>query len=261
MKSISALFAADLLKGEVAVITGGGTGIGFSIAKAFCELGADVVLTSRKMEHLEKAKEKIKSETGKDALIITCDVRHEDEVKAVVNAAKDKFGKVSMLVNNAAGNFRCETEKLSFNGWKAVTGIVLDGTFLFSREVFSAMKENGGGKILNIVATYAWTGNPRTAHSASAKAGVDTLTKTLAREWAPYHIRVNALAPGATETEGAKEALWANPGEYERIKEAVPLKRFAEPEEMAYAAVFLTSPLGDYITGETLVVDGGLWLK
>lgn len=261
MKSMSALFAPDFLKGEVAVITGGGTGIGFSIAKAFCELGADVVLTSRKMEHLEEAKEKIKNETRRDALIATGDVRKEDDVKSVVNAAKETFGKVTILINNAAGNFRCDTEKLSYNGWKSVTGIVLDGTFLFSREVFPLMKENGGGKILNIVAASAWTGNPKTAPSASAKAGVDVLTKTLALEWAPHHIRVNALAPGATETEGAKQALWATPGEYDRIKEAVPLKRFAEPIEMAYAAIFLVSPLSSYITGETLVVDGGLWLK
>lgn len=252
-------YAKNLLEGEVAVITGGGTGIGYACAAAFAELGAKVVLTSRKLENLELAAEKIKKETQKEALPIACDVRKEEEVKALMQKTKEHFGKLSILVNNAAGNFRCETEKLSSGGWKAVTGIVLDGTFFCSREAFPYLKESQGN-ILNIVAAYAWTGNPRTAPSASAKAGVDTLTKTLAVEWAPHGIRVNALAPGATETEGPKRALWGNPGEYDRIQNRVPLRRFAEPREIALAAVFLVSRLGAYVTGETLVVDGGLWL-
>lgn len=172
----------------------------------------------------------------------------------------DRQGGIGLLVNNAAGNFVCPAERLSARAWRAVLGIVLDGTFYCSRYFGRGMLERGRGQILNVVATYAWTGMAGVVHSASAKAGVLAMTRTLAVEWARHGIRVNAIAPGPFESEGAANNLWPEPGMKERIAAQIPLGRFGTAEEMAAHALYLLSPACEYINGECLVVDGGLSL-
>ncbi|MBI2847519.1 MAG: SDR family oxidoreductase [Chloroflexi bacterium] len=253
------MFKDNILSGQVAVVTGGGTGIGKGIALEFAKVGADVVVASRKMENLEKVASEIRA-LGRRSLAIQTDVRNTEQVDEMVKRTVSEFGKLDILVNNAAGNFRVPAEELSINGWLAVVNIVLNGTFYCSRAAAKVMIPLKRGKIINITSTAPWTGAAGTVHSASAKAGVWTMTKTLAIEWAKYGITVNDIAPGPTETEGAKGALWSEPGAYERIKEGIPLKRFGSVEEIAWAAVFLASEAANFITGATLVVDGGAWI-
>lgn len=250
----------DTLKDRVAIITGGGTGLGKAMALEFARLGAKIVVASRKLENLQQTVSEIEKLSGR-ALAVPTDVREPAQVDNLVAAAKERFGKLDILVNNAAGNFICRAEDLSLNGWRAVMGIVLDGTFYCSRAVGKEFIAQGtGGNILNILATYAWTGGPGTIHSACAKAGVLAMTKTLAVEWARYKIRVNAIAPGPVETEGAGKALWDSPEAYQLIESSVPLKRFGKPIEIARAASYLVSEYASFITGEALVIDGGQWL-
>jgi NAD(P)-dependent dehydrogenase (short-subunit alcohol dehydrogenase family) len=172
------------------------------------------------------------------------------------------FGSLDLLVNNAAGNFICRAEDLSPNGWNAVIGIVLNGSFYCSRAVGQYMiARKRGGSIVSILANYVWTGSPGTIHSAAAKAGVMSMTQTLATEWAPHGIRVNAVAPGPIEASpGAAEKLWNNQAAVDRITQMVPLKRWGRPEEVADAVAFLAAPQSGFITGEILTVDGGTWL-
>src|SRR5215472_4209993 len=200
------MLPANSLRNRVAIITGGGTGIGFAIASEFARLGARVVLASRSEEHIEPAARELQ-QRGFEAVAVQTDVRVPEQVDHLVGETLLRFGAINILVNNAAGNFICPAEKLSVNGWNAVVNIVLNGSFYCSRAAGLHMIENGGSKILNIVAVYAWTGGPDTVHSASAKAGVVAMTRTLAVEWAPYKIRVNAIAPGPVETEGAGSHL------------------------------------------------------
>ncbi len=248
------------LKDRVAIVTGGGTGLGKAMALEFARLGARIVVASRKLENLEETVQAIKARGG-EALAVPVDVREPAQVDRLVSKTKEKFGKIDILVNNAAGNFICRAEDLSVNGWRAVVGIVLDGTFYCSRAVGKEMIAQGtGGNILSILATYAWTGGPGTIHSACAKAGVLALTKTLAVEWAKYKIRVNAIAPGPIDTQGAGQALWGSPQAYKIIEDSVPVKRFGQPIEVAQAASYLVSDYGSFITGEALVIDGGQWL-
>jgi NAD(P)-dependent dehydrogenase (short-subunit alcohol dehydrogenase family) len=248
------------LEGRVAIITGGGTGIGFGIATEYARLGARLVLASRSAKHLEPAAQALSSQ-GFEVLSVLTDVREPDDVDRMVQAAVARFGGVDILVNNAAGNFICLAEKLSVHGWNAVVNIVLNGTFYCSRAVGLHMIESGrGGNILNIVATYAWTGGPGTVHSACAKAGVVCMTRTLAVEWAQHRIRVNALAPGPVETEGAGGKLWASPEFREAMLRGVPRGRIGSVEEIAQASAYLVSDFADFITGEVLVMDGGQWL-
>ena len=179
----------------------------------------------------------------------------------MVQQTKERFGRVDILINNAAGNFICKAEELSPNGWRAVVDIVLNGTFFCSRAVGREMIAQGqGGKILSVLATYAWTGGPGTVHSAAAKAGVLSLTRTLAVEWARYKIRVNAIAPGAVVTEGASSKLWGNPEATQKLIAHIPVGRLGLPEEIADAAAYLVSSYADYINGEALTLDGGTWL-
>jgi len=248
------------LQGRVAIITGGGTGIGFAIAKEYARLGARLVLASRSADHLEPAARELNA-LGAEAIAVPTDVRAPEQVDRLMVQAVERFGSIDIMVNNAAGNFICPAEKLSANGWNAVVNIVLNGTFYCSRAAGLHMIESGrGGNILNIVAAYAWTGGPGTIHSASAKAGVVCMTRTLAVEWARYKIRVNAIAPGPVETEGAGSRLWAPPEIREAMLRTIPRGRIGTVEEVGHAAGYLVSDFADFITGEVLVMDGGRWL-
>ena len=251
------MFAQHLLKDQVAVITGGGTGIGLAIAKRLGSLGARIAIASRDSTHLEEGCAALR-EAGIDALAIQLDVRKPEQVDEMVERTVKHFGGLDILVNNAAGNFICRAEDLSPNGWNAVIGIVLNGTFYCSRAVGRYMiARQRGGSIVSILANYVWTGSPGTIHSAAAKAGVMSMTQTLAVEWASHRIRVNAVAPGPIESPGAAKQLWSSPEAVERITNLVPLGRWGSPEEVADAVVFLAAPHSGFITGEVLTVDGG----
>ena len=250
----------NTLKEQVAIITGGGTGLGRAMALEYARLGAKLVLASRNAEHLEPTVAEIQK-AGGEAISVPTDVRDPAQVDHLVARAKEKFAGIDILVNNAAGNFVCKAENLSPNGWRAVVDIVLNGTFFCTRAVGREMIAQGrGGKILSVLATYAWTGGPGTVHSAAAKAGVLALTRTLAVEWAPYKIRVNAITPGAITTEGASSALWGSPDAEKKLLAKIPVGRLGKPEEIALAAAYLVSPYADYINGENLTMDGGAWL-
>jgi NAD(P)-dependent dehydrogenase (short-subunit alcohol dehydrogenase family) len=242
--------------GQVAVVTGGGTGLGLEISRGLAARGADVTILSRNAEHhgafLEEGER-----AGWAVAAAALDVREGKDVQRVAGEVLERTGRVDVLVNNAAGNFVCPSERLSFNAWRAVLGIVLDGTFFCSREFGRAMIAGGGGRILNIVATYAWTGMPGVVHSASAKAGVLAMTKTLASEWARHGIRVNAIAPGPFHSEGAAGNLWPDEEWAERLRKSIPLGRFATADEIAEHCLYLLGPRSDWVTGECLVVDGG----
>ena len=254
------MFIPTLLEGQVSVVTGGGTGIGLAIAKRLGELGARVAIASRNSEHLEKGTAELRH-AGLDPLAVQLDVRNPEQVDEMVTRVTRHFGRIDILVNNAAGNFICRAEELSPNGWNAVIGIVLNGSFYCSRAVGRHMiQRGGGGSIVSILANYVWTGSPGTIHSAAAKAGVMSMTQTLASEWAPHKIRVNAVAPGPVESPGAAKQLWNTPEAVQRITDAVPLRRWAQPIEIADAVAFLVAPNAGYITGEILTVDGGAWL-
>jgi NAD(P)-dependent dehydrogenase (short-subunit alcohol dehydrogenase family) len=255
------MFAQDLLKDQVAVITGGGTGIGLAIAKRLGSLGALVAIASRDSGHLETGCAALR-EAGIDALAIQLDVRKPEQVDEMVDRTIKHFGSVDILVNNAAGNFICRAEDLSPNGWNSVIGIVLNGTFYCSRAVGRSMiARKRGGSIVSILANYIWTGSPGTIHSAAAKAGVMSMTQTLAVEWASHGIRVNAVAPGPIESPGAAKQLWSTPEAVERITGTVPLRRWGTPAEVADAVAFLAAPQSGFITGEIITVDGGARLN
>lgn len=251
--------ASDTFAGQCVLITGGGTGLGKETAHRFGAAGARVVIASRKAEHLDPAKAALEKE-GIETLSIVTDVARPKRVEAMVAEAIDRFGRIDILVNNAAGNFFCPTAELSPAGWKVVIDIALNGVFYCSREVGRHMIEAGGGRIVNVVATYAWTGGPGTAHSAAAKAGVVALTRTLAVEWAQHDIRVNAVSPGPFDTDGARTRLWPDPETEARVRDHVPLKRFATLREVADAVTWLASKQADYVNGEILVMDGGAHL-
>ncbi len=253
------MFKEPVLKDQVAVITGGGTGLGKEIARQFARHGARIVICSRNEEHLQNGRAEIEQE-GQEVMTYRLDVREPQAIQAMGEAIRERFGRIDILVNNAAGNFIYPAEKLPLKGWKAVIDIVLNGTFYCSQILGQAMIERKAGQILNILATYAWHGGPGTIHSACAKAGVLAMTRTLAVEWARYGIRVNAIAPGPFDTEGARVRLWPTEEMRKAITDSIPLKRFADPEEVARAALFLVSPYADYITGECLTIDGGAWL-
>ncbi len=251
----------NTLKDRVAIITGGGTGMGKAMAHRFSELGAKVVVTSRKMENLERVAGDITAKGG-EALAVQVDVRDVARVEAMVEQAVQRFGGVDILVNNAAGNFVAQAIDLSPNGWNAVVGIVLNGTWFCSQAVAKRMIAQGrGGVMLNIIATYAWTGAPGTAASGAAKAAVLNLTESLAVEWAPHRIRLNAIAPGPVATENTTGQLFGGGALFDIISKENPLGRFGTVEEIADAAAFLVSDYASYINGANLTIDGGAWLN
>lgn len=255
------MFREDLLKGKTIIITGGGSGLGKSMAARFGELGANLVIASRRQQVIQDAADELRK-TGAEVLGISCDVRDVASVQALVDETKNQFGKIDVLLNNAAGNFISPTENLSPNGFKVVVDIVLHGTFNCTHVVGKEMIANGGGSILNIVATYAWTGSGYVVPSAAAKAGVLAITRSLAVEWAKYGIRSNAIAPGPFPTKGAWSRL-APPGLgiEKKMKNRIPLKRFGEHIELANLASYLISDEAGYINGEVVTIDGGEWLK
>jgi NAD(P)-dependent dehydrogenase (short-subunit alcohol dehydrogenase family) len=255
------MFEPHLFKDQVAVITGGGTGIGLAIARRLGSLGARIAIASRNAEHLEEGCAALGA-AGIDALAVQLDVRKIEQVDEMVVRTVKHFGSLDILVNNAAGNFITRAEDLSPNGWNAVIGIVLNGTFYCSRAVGQYMiARRRGGSIVNILANYVWTGSPGTVHSAAAKAGVMSLTQTLAVEWAKHGIRVNAVAPGPIEASpGAARQLWNSQEAVDRITAMIPAGRWGRPEEVADAVAFLAGPSTGFITGEILTVDGGTWM-
>jgi NAD(P)-dependent dehydrogenase (short-subunit alcohol dehydrogenase family) len=257
------MYQKDLFKGRTILITGGGTGLGRSMALRFAELGANLFLVGRRPEPLAETCEAIRA-AGAKAAFVSADVRDFTAVEKAVEAAEKEFGAVDTLVNNAAGNFIARTEKLSPNAFNAVMGIVMQGTFHFTlvlgRKWIAAKKP---GNILNIVTTYAATnaGSGFVVPSACAKAGVLALTRSLAVEWARHHIRLNAIAPGPFPTEGAWSRLMPATETQEKALERHPMKRFGKHEELANLAVYLLSEEADYVNGECVVIDGGRWLR
>lgn len=251
------IFVDGILDGRVAFVTGGGTGITGGVARALADAGARVALVSRKIEHLEPAAERINS-SGGTALPVVADVRNPEEVEKAVATTIEHFGKIDIAINGAAGNFLCNAEDLSPNGFGTVVDIDLKGTFNVCRAAFDELKKNRG-QILNISATLHYLGTPMQLHVSAAKAGVDALTRNLAVEWGRYGIRVNAIAPGPIgDTEGMKR-LVPEPVK-EKLRQRIPLGRFGEIADIENAAVFLCSDAASYISGAVLVVDGGQWL-
>jgi len=247
-----------VFKGSTALVTGGGTGLGLQISRGLAHLGARVICVSRSVEHHGELLDEARAR-GWNVESRALDVREPNEVERLALELEERGG-VDILVNNAAGNFVCPAERLSSRAWRAVLGIVLDGTFYCSRYFGRGMIERRRGQILNVVATYAWTGMPGVVHSASAKAGVLAMTRSLAVEWARFGLRVNAIAPGPFHSEGAANNLWPDDGMRERIEEQIPLGRFGTAAEIAAHSLHLLSPASAYINGECLVVDGGLSL-
>jgi 3-oxoacyl-[acyl-carrier protein] reductase len=244
------------LQDRVAIVTGGGTGIGRAISEKLAQSGAHVVICSRKMEHLEDTAKKIQA-MGRHSLALACDVRKEEDVKNVVEQTIREFGKLDILVNNAGASFVCPIEDVSLNGWNAIFGINATGTFLFSKAACQEMKKQNKGAIINIASIAGRDGSPMMAPYGAAKAAVINFTKALAVEFSQYNIRVNCIAPGLIITEAVQKQMGITPESTADRFVKVPLKRWGNPEEIGWPVVFLASDASSYMTGETISVDGG----
>jgi len=250
-------FNENILQGRVAFVTGGGTGITGGIARALAEHGAKIAITSRKPENLEPMKQLIE-ENGGECFAVAADVRDFEAVTNAITQTVEHFGKIDIVINGAAGNFLCKPEELSSNGFGTVVDIDTKGTFNVCRAAFDELKKNQG-QILNISATLHYTATQMQIHVSAAKAGVDAITRNLSVEWGKYGIRVNGIAPGPIEdTEGLKRLL-PEPLK-EKLAKKIPLQRFGRIKDIENAALFLCSDAASYISGVTLVVDGGHWL-
>jgi NAD(P)-dependent dehydrogenase (short-subunit alcohol dehydrogenase family) len=260
----------DALSGKTIIVTGGGTGLGRAMSTYFLKLGANVVITSRKMDVLEKTAGEMQEEASANdrelkskVLAVQCDVRKPEEVDEVLKKTIENFGRVDGLLNNAAGNFISPTERLSSNAFSTIIDIVLKGTANCTMAIGKHwIKEKQAGTILNIVTTYAFTGSGYVVPSACAKGGVLAMTRSLAAEWGKYGIRNNAIAPGPFPTKGAWDRLL--PGDMAKkfdVKNRVPLKRVGDHQELANLAAFLMSDFSGYINGEVITIDGGEWLQ
>ncbi|WP_224484467.1 SDR family oxidoreductase [Robertkochia aurantiaca] len=254
----------NALEDKRIVVTGGGSGLGKSMSKYFLELGAKVAITSRNLDKLKKTAEELEAETGGTCLPVQCDVRDYEQVEKMRDTVVDAFGKVDVLLNNAAGNFISPTERLSANAFDTIIDIVLKGTknctLAFGKHWIETEQTNTN--VLNIVTTYAWTGSAYVVPSATAKAGVLAMTRSLAVEWAKYGMRFNAIAPGPFPTKGAWDRLL--PGELKEkfdLAKKVPLKRVGDHQELANLAAYLVSDFSAYMNGEVITIDGGEWLK
>ena len=254
----------DALKGKNIVVTGGGSGLGKAMTKYFLELGANVAITSRNLEKLKNTAKELEDETAGKCFPVQCDVRHYEQVEQMLQQTLEEFGSVDILLNNAAGNFISPTERLSANAFDTIIDIVLKGskncTLAFGKHWID--KGEKDKTVLNIVTTYAWTGSAYVVPSATAKAGVLAMTRSLAVEWAKYGIRFNAIAPGPFPTKGAWDRLL--PGDLKEkfdLSKKVPLKRVGEHQELANLAAYLVSDFSAYVNGEVITIDGGEWLK
>jgi len=254
----------DALKGQVIVITGGGSGLGKAMTTYFLELGAKAIITSRNLDKLEKTAQELMKATGGEVLPVACDVRHYDQVEKMLEKSLEKFGRVDALVNNAAGNFISPTERLSANAFDTIIDIVLKGskncTLALGKHWINTKQEKS--TVLNIVTTYAWTGSAYVVPSATAKAGVLAMTRSLAVEWAKYGIRTNAIAPGPFPTQGAWDRLL--PGDLKEefdMRKKIPLGRVGDHQELANLAAYLISDFSAFVNGEVITIDGGEWLK
>jgi NAD(P)-dependent dehydrogenase (short-subunit alcohol dehydrogenase family) len=247
--------------GVTVVVTGGGTGLGKAIASEFARLGANLAVLSRKPEHLEAARDAIAA-IGAQVECIECDIRDADSISAAFDRIEARFGLPGVLVNNAAANFPSPSEDLSPNAWRTVVDITLNGTFLMCREYGRRLLAAGApGSIVNVGATYAWTGGPGFAHSAAAKAGVKNLTESLAVEWGPYGIQVNCLVPGLMPHEDMTADIQGNLAATHDKDVCQPAMRVGQRQELGWAATFLASPYARFISGHTLVVDGANWQR
>ena len=254
----------DALKGKTIIVTGGGSGLGKAMTKYFLELGAQVAITSRNLDKLQNTAKELEEETNGTCFAVQCDVRNYDEVEKMRDSVLEKFGSIDVLLNNAAGNFISPTERLSANAFDTIIDIVLKGskncTLAFGK--YWIDKGEKDKTVLNIVTTYAWTGSAYVVPSATAKAGVLAMTRSLAVEWAKYGIRFNAIAPGPFPTKGAWDRLL--PGDLKEkfdLAKKVPLKRVGEHQELANLAAYLVSDFSAYMNGEVVTIDGGEWLK
>ncbi len=244
------------LKGQVAIVTGGGTGIGLAIATEIAKAGADIVVASRNKEHLEKAAGEVTG-LGRQCLVVPTDIRKAEEVDHLVERTMERFGQINILINNAGGSFRCPLEEMTPNGWDAVININLRGTFLCCRAAGKVMIKQQKGNIINIASIAGRDAVPLAVHYGAAKAGVISLTRSLSAEWAKHNIRVNCIAPGPVATEGFLEVL-RKQGLPETEKGHPLLGRWGKPVEIARVAVFLASQSSGYVAGQTIYVDGGL---